>query len=91
ALSKEIALQALEHQQYPFEQLIEELDLPRPANQFPVTPVLFNVLNFLDEQLPLENGAAHHSEAELDVKVEFELTVQEHANAIAFTCQYRSA
>jgi len=88
---REATLQALEHQHYPFEQLIEELNLPRPANQFPVTPVLFNVLSFRDRSTPYRLPPAGHCPLDQDMKIELELTVQEHADVLAFQCDYRSA
>ena len=90
AQCKEATLNALQHQHYPFEQLIEELDLQRPVNQFPVTPVLFNVLNFLERE-PLREGLqARHVPLELDAKVELELTAQEHVDGLFLHCQYRT-
>lgn len=87
---REGTLQALQHQHYPFEQLIEDLSLPRPANQFPVTPVLFNVLNFRDQGTPYSLPPAGHCPVDQDMKIELELTVQEHADVLAFQCDYRA-
>ena len=88
---REATLLALQHQHYPFEQLIEELNLPRPANQFPVTPVLFNLLSFRDRSTPYHVPPAAHRPLDQDTKIELELTVQEHADVLAFECDYRSA
>ncbi|HQC96507.1 MAG TPA: amino acid adenylation domain-containing protein [Aquabacterium sp.] len=88
---RELTLQALQHQYYPFEKLIEELGLPRPTNQFPVTPVLFNVLNFREQGTPHRLPPAGHTTVDQDMKIELELTVQEHVDAIAFQCDYRAA
>ena len=89
--AREVALQALQHQHYPFEQLIEELGLPRPTNQFPVTPVLFNVMNFRDQNAPHGLPQQGHGAVAQDMKIELELTAQEHVNALAFHCDYRTA
>ena len=88
--AKEVALNGLQHQHYPFEQLIEELQLPRPANQFPVTPVLFNLLSFLDRE-PLGDVPVGHEPLDLDAKAELELTAQEHAEGLVVKCAYRTS
>ncbi len=87
---KEVALNGLQHQHYPFEQLIEELELPRPANQFPVTPVLFNLLSFLERE-PLGHVPASHAPLDLDAKAELELTAQEHVGGLVLKCAYRTS
>jgi amino acid adenylation domain-containing protein len=89
AHARDVVLNGLQHQHYPFEQLIEELDLPRPANQFPVTPVLFNLLSFLERE-PIGNVPAEHVVRKLDAKTELELTAQEHADGLVLCCTYRT-
>jgi amino acid adenylation domain-containing protein len=89
AHAKEVALDGLQHQHYPFEQLIEELELPRPVNQFPVTPVLFNLLSFLERE-PLGHVPAGHEALSLDAKAELELTAQEHVEGLVLKCAYRT-
>ncbi|MCU0467358.1 MAG: condensation domain-containing protein, partial [Arcicella sp.] len=43
--NKETILSAFQHQEYPFLQLVKDLDLPRNTNVSPVFQVLFNYLN----------------------------------------------
>jgi amino acid adenylation domain-containing protein len=88
--SRQVTIDGLQHQHYPFEQLIEELDLPRPQNQFPVTPVLFNVLNFLERGTQGEVPAEHQPKT-LGAKAELEFTVEEHADGLMIRCDYRTA
>lgn len=88
--SKDATLQALQHQHYPFEQLVDELSLPRPVNQFPVTPVFFNTLNFLDRELTSEALETGHVALAREAKVELAFTLQEYGDALSFHCQYRS-
>jgi acyl carrier protein len=90
AHAKEVALNGLQHQHYPFEQLIEELQLPRPVNQFPVTPVLFNLLNFL-ERGPLGDVPPGHEPLQLDGKAELGLTAREYEDGLVLRCAYRTA
>ena len=89
AHATEVVVNGLQHQHYPFEQLIEELQLPRPVNQFPVTPVLFNLLNF-NRRVPLGEIAVGHAGLDLDAKVELELTAQEHVEGLVLKCGYRT-
>jgi amino acid adenylation domain-containing protein len=88
AHTRDVVLHGLQHQHYPFEQLIEELDLPRPANQFPATPVLFNLLSFL-ERGPMGEVPHGHVARTLDAKTELELTAQEHVDGLMLCCTYR--
>jgi amino acid adenylation domain-containing protein len=90
AHTRDVVLHGLQHQHYPFEQLIEELDLPRPANQFPVTPVLFNLLSFL-ERGPMGDVPGGHVARTLDGKTELELTAREHVDGLVLCCTYRTA
>jgi tyrocidine synthetase-3 len=45
--------QALDHQDYPFEQLVEELDLPRDTGRNPLFDVMFSFENFDFPQLQI--------------------------------------
>ncbi|WP_186112797.1 type I polyketide synthase, partial [Burkholderia gladioli] len=75
----------LEHQDYPFEQLLEELRPARVRNAFPVTPVMLNVLNY--------QGAAEAEEqvwsGALDMKAELELYAAEQGGELRLACHYR--
>jgi acyl carrier protein len=97
---KQTVLRGMAHQQYPFEKLIEDLDLPREPNRFPVTPVLLNVLNFFEagalnrpEEGPDHGahaiGRSVHYNVSHEAKAELELYVIEHNDAIRLRCQYR--
>ncbi|MGS0895447.1 MupA/Atu3671 family FMN-dependent luciferase-like monooxygenase, partial [Burkholderia stagnalis] len=76
----------LEHQDYPFEQLIDELKPPRVRNAFPVTPVMLNVLNY--------RGAAAAEEqfwsGALNMKAELELYASELDGELRLVCHYRT-
>lgn len=70
---RQTTLEGLEQQHYPFEQLIEELDLPRYPNRFPVTPVMFNMLNFLDSGDGFSDSSLMGNRRFRDGKTEFEM------------------
>jgi amino acid adenylation domain-containing protein len=80
-------LQALAHQSYPFERLVEELGLGR----FPVAPVSLNLLPVEGGDAALADGGASHRVLEQDVKYDLNLYVSEHGDGLQFDFHYRSA
>jgi non-ribosomal peptide synthetase component F len=87
---KQTTLQGLEHQHYPFEQLLDELSLPRAHNRFPVTPVIFNMLNFHERGEALSERSLRSSRGYNDMKTEFELDAYEYRNGVRFRAHYRT-
>ncbi|HEX7026359.1 MAG TPA: amino acid adenylation domain-containing protein [Gammaproteobacteria bacterium] len=96
--------QGLAHQSYPFEELLNDLTIARKFNRFPVTPVILNMLNFLETGTlmnPIAGAGAEtrekgdtkpgvHSHVYREAKAEFELYMIEFSDAIFFSCHYRS-
>ena len=52
---REVSLGAYDHQDLPFEKLVEELRPDRHLNRSPLVQVLFQLLSFSDKELALEN------------------------------------
>ncbi|HEU4962493.1 MAG TPA: amino acid adenylation domain-containing protein, partial [Bacilli bacterium] len=86
---KENALQAYEHQGYPFEQLVEQLDIPRDLSRNPLFDTLFVLQNADQGQLdveglrftpyPFDSGIA---------KFDLTVTAEEVGDHIDFTLTY---
>ncbi|MBA2582533.1 MAG: non-ribosomal peptide synthase/polyketide synthase [Bacteroidetes bacterium] len=88
---KENTLQALENQDYPFEQLVDDLKIPRDINRFPITSVFFNMLNLDGENhgdlAESKSSFEHHNN-----KVKFDLNVyaSEYNNGLQLTLEYKN-
>lgn len=83
-------LEAMEHQAYPFEKLLEQVAVTRQVGRFPLTPVLINMLNFPGEQVPeisLEGIGLH--ELNVAVKNDFNFHIKEYSNGLDVSCHYR--
>ncbi|PUA26609.1 MAG: hypothetical protein B0W54_22975 [Cellvibrio sp. 79] len=52
---KQKVLLALEHQQYPFDHLVEQLDIPRDTSRNPMFDVMFALQNHGEQQLSLDH------------------------------------
>jgi iturin family lipopeptide synthetase A len=70
------ATEAFEHQEYPFERLVSELQLPRDASRSPLFDVMMILQNDIGEALPMEGLSAqwfaeHNGSARLDLSFNF--------------------
>ncbi len=83
-------LSALDHQAYPFEELVDELNVPRNPDSFPITSVFFNMLNFGNAPV-MESANFHHGHKKREDAVKFDLNIyaKEYKNGIQFTCVYK--
>ncbi|HEX7028875.1 MAG TPA: SDR family oxidoreductase, partial [Gammaproteobacteria bacterium] len=97
---KNDTLQGLAHQYYPFERLLDELQVSRVPNTFPVTPVVLNMLSFtnLDSDSELQSrinftdeGLKSDIQDYHDTKVELEIYVIGHSDGLRFRVNYRTA
>lgn len=84
-------MDGLEHQAYPFEKLLEKLNIPRDFNQFPVSPVFLNLLNFnLKNEDSITDFTSGHALAPGDGKVDLECYFKEFVNGVSITCSYKT-
>jgi natural product biosynthesis luciferase-like monooxygenase protein/amino acid adenylation domain-containing protein len=88
---REIVIQCLEHQAYPFDKLIEELAIKRERNLSPVTSIFLNVINYDDIGSEVQKPKLGHRSLFNNMRVEMELYIQQVDNELYFRCHYRSA
>ncbi|MCE3296530.1 MAG: non-ribosomal peptide synthetase, partial [Crocinitomicaceae bacterium] len=87
---KDQLVESLHNQHYPFEQLVDDLKLPRNLDQFPISSIFFNFINLHDSG---ENriGNFHPLHESKGEKLKFDLNcyVEEYANGLALKLDYR--
>lgn len=84
-------MDGLEHQAYPFENLLEKLNIPRDFNQFPISPVFLNMLNFnLKNEDSISDFTSRHALVPGDGKVDLECYFREFANGVSISCSYKT-
>ena len=88
---KNVVLEGLTHQYYPFDQILDELNIRREPNKFPVTPVLLNMLNILELSSDVDHGLVGHGHVENKMKVELETYIHEGNNGLSLFTLYRTA
>ncbi|MEM7087478.1 MAG: amino acid adenylation domain-containing protein [Bacteroidota bacterium] len=82
-------MDALAHQNYPFEQLLEELKVPKDYNRFPLSPIFLNLLDFdARSRENLEDFTPKHGTLEVTPKFEFECYLKSFANGYQLHCVY---
>ncbi len=88
---KKDTVKALEYQEYPFEQLVEELNVPRDLNRFPIASVFLNVLNY-GETKNVESHTKDKKHRTNDIPTKFDLNiyVSEFPDGIGFNCLYKN-
>lgn len=72
--TRETVVGAYEHQDVPFETLVETLQPPRDLSRPPLFQVFFNMISFVDEPLALP-GLEVESMAAPDIRSKFDLTL----------------
>ncbi|MCK4257390.1 MAG: amino acid adenylation domain-containing protein, partial [Halanaerobiales bacterium] len=86
---RENTLKVMEHQSYPFDLLLDELNLERDFNLPSLTSVFFNMLNF-SKGGKLANYQSRHSNDLQVMKFDLECYINEYENVIGFDCYYRT-
>ena len=85
-------LEAQEHQDLPFEKLIEQLHPDRTARHHPVFQVLFNLVNFENDLPPFKGLTVQREQPpEPDAKFDLTLYVRSQPGRLEFKATYPSA
>ncbi|AET61188.1 iturin a synthetase a [Paenibacillus terrae HPL-003] len=86
---KQNSLLALEHQEYPFDELVDKLELVRDVSRNPVFDTMFSLQNVGTDVL--ETGGIRFKPEEFNAgisKVDFSLHVTEEKERLSFTLEY---
>ncbi|WP_036604236.1 non-ribosomal peptide synthetase [Paenibacillus assamensis] len=72
---KELSLEAMEHQEYPFEQLLDELDVKRDTSRNPLFDTMFNLFDAEEHEIQLDNlhitpQELNHQSAKFDLMLD---------------------
>nr|WP_325050181.1 condensation domain-containing protein [Cohnella faecalis] len=89
---KEVALQAYEHQEYPFEELVEKLNVRRDLSRNPIFDTMFSLQNMSEEETEIEEMrfspyGFEHSASKFDMS----LTAVETGREIGLSLSYCTA
>ena len=90
---REVALGAYDHQEMPFEKLVEELQPERDLSRTPLFQVFFNMLNLesLESHRPELNGlTAEQLVLNDSVKFDLSLTIREETEGVGASLQYNT-
>jgi tyrocidine synthetase III len=85
------ALNAYEHQEYQFEELVDKIHIRRDTSRSPIFDTMFTVLNFDIQQMRI--GALKFTELEMEYpisKYDLTLTAIEKGDSLAFDLEYRT-
>ncbi|WP_394776486.1 amino acid adenylation domain-containing protein [Flavobacterium sp.] len=85
----ETLINALAHQNYPFEQLLELIDAPQNDNSFPLSPVFLNMVDFeAKAQEIIAEFTSNHEIVEATPKFDLECYIKSFANGYSINCVY---
>ncbi|EPY04932.1 bacitracin synthetase 1, partial [Paenibacillus alvei TS-15] len=89
---KERTLKAFEHQDYPFEELVEKLDVPKDLSRNPLFDAMFAMQNTNDDEVRIASlqftpYGSNHTAAKFDIT----MNAVEMEEAIGFLVQYRTS
>lgn len=85
----ETLINALAHQNYPFEQLLELIDAPLNDNRFPLSPVFLNMVDFDTKALEtIADFSSNHEVLEAAPKFDIECYIKSFVNGYSINCVY---
>lgn len=83
-------IDGLKHQTYPFELLLDELNVARDKNHFPISPVFLNMIDFNSQEKEfIGDFEPSYSESASASKFDIECYFKSFENGISLQCVYR--
>ncbi|NJM67005.1 MAG: amino acid adenylation domain-containing protein [Acaryochloris sp. RU_4_1] len=88
---RKVTLDAYEHQDFPFEKLVAELNIERNLSYQPLFQVAFELQNFSSERLQASGLTFEFLDAEVkNAKYDLTLLISETAKGLAGSCEYNT-
>lgn len=85
----ETLINALAHQNYPFEQLLNLINAPKNDNRFPLSPVFLNMVDFdVKTTEIITTFSPNHEILEASPKFDMECYIKSFANGYSINCVY---
>lgn len=85
----ETLINALTHQNYPFEKVLELIDIPQDDNRFPLSPVFLNMVDFDAGSLDTITAfTSTHEVLNTAPKFDFECYIKSFENGYSINCVY---
>ncbi|MFA0964352.1 amino acid adenylation domain-containing protein [Roseivirga sp. BDSF3-8] len=87
---RQTVMDGLDHQEYPFEKIVAELDVPRDINRFPVSSVFFNMMNYSEEEArTIDLFDSFHRPLDIIMNFDIDFYAYEYTNGLEFHCMYK--
>ena len=83
-------INGLQNQSYPFEKLLEKINIERDYNNFPLSPVFLNMLNFSSKEEKSTHTISEHRQIIGASKFDIECYFKEYENGISIACVYNN-
>ena len=82
-------IEGLENQDYPFENIIEKVEITRSYGKFPMIPVFLNMLDFnTTESKSIVDFTSKVEVGQVGAKFDLECYFKSYANGLSITCSY---
>ncbi|MGB5931212.1 MAG: amino acid adenylation domain-containing protein, partial [Cyclobacteriaceae bacterium] len=87
---RKTVMEGLEYQDYPFEKIVSELDIPRDNNRFAISSAFFNMVNYNTEGSDmLDMFDSFHRSLDVTMNFDIDLHVAEYTNGLELRCLYK--
>lgn len=88
---KEVVIEGLQNKSYPFNKIVENLQIPINGNTFPISSVFFNGLNFVEDGVEQNNSLIKAFQSNLGLDINFDLNcyVANHEDSLLLRLDYK--